>query len=93
MLHKHAFQSLKQLAFMALLLAAALPVLAAKSDKPPFGPNVLIFDPTMSSQAIQKQINAIYAAQEHNEFGSQRNALFSCRATIRSMCPSASTPR
>ncbi len=61
---------------MALLLAIALPVLAAKPDKPPFGPNVLIFDPTMSSQAIQKQINAIYATQEHNEFGSQRNALF-----------------
>ena len=75
MLHKHLFQSLGQSAFMALLLAVALPVLAAKSDKPPFGPNVLIFDPTMSSQAIQKQINAIYAAQEHNEFGTQRNAL------------------
>jgi hypothetical protein len=76
MLHKHAFQSLGQSAFIALLLAVALPVLAAKSDKPPFGPNVLIFDPTMSAQAIQKQINAIYAAQEHNEFGTQRNALF-----------------
>ena len=76
MLQKHAFQSLKQLAFMALLLATALPVLAANPDKPPFGPNVLIFDPTMSSQAIQKQINAIYATQEHNEFGTQRNALF-----------------
>ena len=61
---------------MALLLATALPVLAANPDKPPFGPNVLIFDPTMSSQAIQKQINAIYATQEHNEFGTQRNALF-----------------
>ena len=58
------------------LLAAALPTFAAKGAKPDFGPNVLIFDPSMSSQAIQKQIDAIYAIQEHNEFSSQRNAMF-----------------
>jgi hypothetical protein len=58
-----------------VLLAAALPVLAAKGAKPEFGPNVLIFDPSMPSQAIQKQIDAVYATQEHNEFGPQRNAL------------------
>src|SRR5271166_2742416 len=42
---------------------------------PEFGPNVMVFDPSMSSQAIQKQIDAVYATQEHNEFGQQRNAL------------------
>jgi hypothetical protein len=50
----------------ASLLAAALPALAAK---PEFGPNVLILDPSMPSQAIQKQIDAVYATQQHNEFG------------------------
>jgi hypothetical protein len=60
--------------FIAGLLAAALPVLAAKGAKPEFGPNVLIFDPSMPSQAIQKQIDAVYATQEHSEFGSQRHA-------------------
>jgi hypothetical protein len=56
------------------LLAAALPAFA-QGAKPMFGPNVLIFDPSMPSQAIQKQIDAVYAIQQHNEFGPQRNAL------------------
>ena len=62
--------------FLAMaLLAAAQTALAAKAAKPDFGPNVLIFDPSMPSQAIQKQIDAVYAIQEHNEFGPQRNAI------------------
>src|ERR1700732_5349170 len=65
---------LRRLGF-AWLLAAALPALAAKGAKPEFGANVLIFDPSMPSQAIQKQIDALYATQEHNEFGPQRHAL------------------
>ena len=58
-----------------LWLTTALPALAANGAKPVFGPNVLIFDPSMPSQAIQKQIDAVYAMQQHNEFGPQRNAL------------------
>jgi hypothetical protein len=58
-----------------LWLTKALPGPAAKSATPEFGPNVMVFDPWMSSQAIQKQIDAVYATQEHNEFGQQRNAL------------------
>src|ERR1700675_497456 len=58
-----------------LWLTTALPTLATKGAKPKFGPNVMVFDPSMSSQAIQKQIDAVYATQEHNEFGEQRNAL------------------
>jgi hypothetical protein len=61
--------------FAALLLAAALPSPAAKGANPDFGPNVLIFDPSMSPQAIQNKIDAVYAVQQHNEFGPQRNAL------------------
>jgi hypothetical protein len=59
-------------------LAAALPVLSAqtaKTAKPDFGPNVLIFDPSMSSQTIQKQIDTVYATLQHDEFSSQRKAL------------------
>ncbi len=72
---RRAFRLLARLGFTAGLLAAALPALAAKSAKPVFGPNVVIFDPSMPSQAIQKQIDAVYAIQQHNEFGPQRNAL------------------
>jgi hypothetical protein len=66
---------LARLGVTAGLLATAMPALAAKGAKPVFGPNVLIFDPTMPPQAIQKQIDAVYATQQHNEFGPQRNAL------------------
>src|ERR1700688_788708 len=72
---RRALRLLKRLGFAAGLLAAALPALAAKGAKPEFGPNVLIFDPSMPAQVIQKQIDAVYATQEHNEFGPQRNAL------------------
>jgi hypothetical protein len=57
------------------LLATCLPVLAAKGGRPEFGPNVIFFDPSMPSQAIQKQIDAVYTTQQQNEFGPQRNAL------------------
>src|ERR1700677_122193 len=66
---------LARLGCTAGLLGAALPVLAAKGAKPEFGANVLIFDPSMPSQLIQKQIDAVFATQRHNEFGTQRNAL------------------
>src|ERR1700752_639101 len=55
-------------------LTTALPALAAKA-KPEFGANVLIFDPSMPSKEIQKQIDAVYAKQQHNEFGQQGNGL------------------
>ncbi|SPF32279.1 Coagulation factor 5/8 type domain-containing protein [Candidatus Sulfotelmatobacter kueseliae] len=71
---RRALRFLRRVGLTALL-AAALPALAAKGAKPEFGPNVLIFDPSMPSRAIQKQINAVYAIQQHNEFSPQRNAL------------------
>jgi hypothetical protein len=66
---------LRRLSFAAGLLAAVLPALAVQGAKPDFGPNVLIFDSSMPSRAIQKQIDAVYATQAHNEFGPQRKAL------------------
>src|SRR5256714_2755294 len=76
MVDRRSLRLIRELGFAAGLLAAvALPALAAKAAKPEFGPNVLIFDPAMASTAIQKQIDAVYATQQHNEFGPQRNAL------------------
>jgi hypothetical protein len=66
---------LGQLGFTAGLLVPALSAFAAGGAKPVFGPDVLIFDPSMPSQAIQKQIDAVYATQQYNEFGPQRHAL------------------
>ncbi|HEY5056581.1 MAG TPA: coagulation factor 5/8 type domain-containing protein [Acidobacteriaceae bacterium] len=60
---------------MAALIYATTPALAANGARPDFGPNVLVFNPTMPAAAIQKQIDAVYATQQHNEFGLQRNAL------------------
>jgi hypothetical protein len=78
---KRALLQLSWVGLAAGLLAAALPALVAKTAKsttpakPDFGPNVLIFDPTMPPQAIQKQIDAVYATLQHDEFSSQRKAL------------------
>lgn len=43
--------------------------------KPDFGPNVLIFDPTMPQVAMQEKIDMIYALERSSEFGSGRYAL------------------
>ncbi|HEY0601692.1 MAG TPA: coagulation factor 5/8 type domain-containing protein, partial [Herpetosiphonaceae bacterium] len=40
-----------------------------------FGPNVAIFDPSMSSATIQAKLNSVFATQERNQFGMERNAL------------------
>jgi len=60
-------------AMMAVLLAC--PAMAANSTTPDLGPNVLVFNPSMAPSAMQREIDAIYTTQQHNEFGSQRNAL------------------
>jgi hypothetical protein len=65
----------------ALTLALAVSGGAAASSKaaapavPDFGPNVKIFDPSMSTSDIQSAVNAIYAQQKSNEFGTNRYAL------------------
>jgi hypothetical protein len=60
---------------LGLLACTTGPAQAAGGAKPDFGPNVLIFNPAMPPALIQKQIDAVYAVQQHNEFGPQRNAL------------------
>ena len=43
------------------------------SSVPNFGPNVLIFDPTMTD--IQSQLDSVFTQQKYNQFGTQRYAL------------------
>ncbi|WP_188277646.1 RICIN domain-containing protein [Streptomyces sp. CBMA152] len=44
-------------------------------DTPDLGPNVSVFDPSMSSAAIQSRLNQVFGQQETNQFGAQRYAL------------------
>ncbi|MER5600013.1 adenylyl cyclase [Streptomyces sp. NPDC002265] len=39
------------------------------------GPNVLVFDPSMSDASIQAKVDAVFAVQESNQFGDERFAL------------------
>ena len=39
------------------------------------GPNVLVFDPSMSTASVQSQLDTVFQQQESNQFGSQRYAL------------------
>jgi hypothetical protein len=44
-------------------------------NTPDFGPNVKIFDPSMSASSIQSTLNTVFSQQEQNQFGSARYAL------------------
>ncbi len=57
---------------LALAAYSARPVRAADPD---FGPNVLVFKPSMPAAAIQERIDKVYAVQANSEFGPARNAL------------------
>ena len=59
----------------ALFTYSAFPAMSLAASKPEFGPNVLIFSPSMPASTIQHQIDEVYTTQQHNEFGSQRTAL------------------
>src|SRR4051794_40095090 len=68
--------------FCAFVVAAcgfALPALAssgvAAASAPDLGPNVLVFDPGMSTSEIQTAVDAIAAQQVPNQFGTERYAL------------------
>jgi hypothetical protein len=53
---------------------AQAPAATAAGD-PDFGPNVMVFDPSMPTGEIQAAVDAIYAQQVNNEMGSRRYAL------------------
>jgi hypothetical protein len=72
---------LLRLAFATALLAGAVAISGADAAPQPaagvpdFGPNVKIFDPSMSTSEIKATVDAIAAEQIPNQFGTQRYAL------------------
>ena len=48
---------------------------AAPSSPPDFGPNVIIFDPSMPTSQIQATVDGVASQQVSNRFGMQRYAL------------------
>ncbi|MDT0414515.1 RICIN domain-containing protein [Streptomyces sp. DSM 41982] len=42
---------------------------------PDLGPNVVVFDPSMSAATIQSRLNSIFSQQQSNQFGGQRYAV------------------
>jgi hypothetical protein len=59
---------------VSALLGLCGVVAMAQAKAPDFGPNVEVFNPKSDSAEMQKKIDAVYAAQQHSEFGTQRNA-------------------
>ena len=55
--------------------AAQAPASAASAHDPDFGPNVLIFDPSMPQAQIQAAVDAVAARQISDQFGTGRFAL------------------
>jgi hypothetical protein len=60
---------------LGILALSTQPMKAFNGVKADFGPNVLIFNPSMPAAEIQRQIDAIYSTQQKNQFGPERNAL------------------
>ncbi|MDX6411994.1 MAG: hypothetical protein QOE91_1510 [Gaiellaceae bacterium] len=56
-------------------VACALAISGTAAAASPFGPNVKIFDPSMSQADIQAAVDAVAAEQVSNQFGTQRYAL------------------
>ena len=51
------------------------PGCTGQSNTPNFGPNVYIFDPSMSAASIQTTLTNVFNTQKLNQFGTQRYAL------------------
>jgi hypothetical protein len=56
--------------------APAAPHSAASAGDPAFGPNVLIFDPSMPQAEIQAAVDAVHTRQVSDQFGTGRFSLF-----------------
>ena len=55
--------------------ATAAPPPTTSATNPGFGPNVIVFDPSMPVSEIQATVDAIHARQVDNEMGTDRYAL------------------
>jgi len=77
-LNRHAVKITARRAMFVSIVGLIAPVstrlIAATPVKPDFGPNVQMFDSSMPAAAIQQQIDKVYAVQQKNEFGHERNA-------------------
>src|SRR5512135_3691356 len=58
-----------------LMIGFISPAAASAAGLPNFGPNVLIFDPSMPTSQIQSAVDTVYTQQVDNEMGVQRYAL------------------
>ena len=65
----------KLLLGVGAISSAAVAQTGAAPAVPDFGPNVLIFDPSMPTSQIQATVDAIATQQVSNQFGTQRYAL------------------
>jgi hypothetical protein len=63
------------LALSGVATAGAAPAATAAASTPAFGPNVIVFDPSMPVSEIQATADAINARQVDNEMGTDRYAL------------------
>src|SRR5438874_3793556 len=60
---------------VVVLVGALVSAQPAAAAGPDFGPNVKIFDPSMSTAQIQSVVDSVYAQQVDSEFGGGRYAL------------------
>jgi hypothetical protein len=58
-----------------ILLLSVITLASLQAQTPNLGPNVLLLTPSTPQPEAQQAINTIYATQQHNEFGPQRNAI------------------
>jgi hypothetical protein len=75
---RHARRPVVAIALMTVALTISGSAAAshrATASTPDFGPNVKIFDPSMSTSAIKASLDAISTQQLSNQFGTQRYAL------------------
>jgi hypothetical protein len=70
--HRLACRTLFAVVVLAGALVTTQPAVAAGPD---FGPNVKIFDPSMSTAQIQSVVDSVYTQQVDSEFGTGRYAL------------------
>src|ERR1700756_1870857 len=68
-------KSLSNILLTIAAVTAASSHLSAAAQSPDFGPNVLVFNPSMSVTDIEAAANAIANQQISNQFGAQRYAL------------------
>jgi hypothetical protein len=78
LMHWRQFSAVRKQTLRAGLIPCALAgaaFVSAFAASPAFGPNVLVFRPSMPSAEIQSQIDRVYSVEQHSEFGPARYAL------------------